>query len=82
MEKTAAIIIRKLSPSIHRALKQRAKRHGRSAEAEVRDILEQALRPGEKTGFGDKLAAFGQEFGGIELDIPPREATREPPRFE
>jgi antitoxin FitA len=43
-----AITIRNLSVETHRALKVRAARHGRSTEAEVRDILEQAARPEER----------------------------------
>jgi plasmid stability protein len=39
------ITIRKLSEEAHRALKARAARHNRSAEAEMRAILEAAVRP-------------------------------------
>ena len=35
-----AVTIRNLSDATHRALKVRAAQHGRSAEAEMRDILE------------------------------------------
>ena len=37
-----AVTIRNLSDEAHRALKVRAIHHGRSAEAEMRDILEAA----------------------------------------
>ena len=40
-----AVTIRNLSEATHRALKVRAAQHGRSAEAEMRDILETAVRP-------------------------------------
>ena len=41
----AAVTIRNLSEEAHRALKVRAAQHNRSAEAEMRAILEAAVRP-------------------------------------
>jgi plasmid stability protein len=78
----AAVLIRNLPEATHRALKRRAKSHGRSTEAEIRDILEQAVKPKKKVGLGDELVAFGQKFGGIELEIPPRTDMPEPASFE
>lgn len=43
----AQLVVRKLSPDVVKALKLRAARHGRSAEAEHRLILEEALRDEE-----------------------------------
>lgn len=43
----AQLIVRNLDDEIVRELKVRAARHGRSAEAEHREILRQALRPSE-----------------------------------
>ena len=40
-----SITIRNLPVETHRALKVRAARHGRSTEAEIRDILEKAAKP-------------------------------------
>ena len=57
----AAITIRNLSAETHRALKMRAKRHGRSTEAEVRAILEQAARPQERIKLGSLLLDIGRE---------------------
>ena len=62
-----AVAIRNLSEETHRSLKLRAARHGRSTEAEIRAILENAVRP--KFGLGTALAAIGRELGGVELDI-------------
>jgi plasmid stability protein len=39
------LTVRKVDEEVIRALKMRAAKHGRSAEAEHRLILEQALRP-------------------------------------
>ena len=45
----ATLIVRQLDEDIVRRLKERAATHGRSAEAEHRIILEEALRP-RRTG--------------------------------
>lgn len=68
----AVLTVRNLPEETHRALKLRAAGHGRSMEAEVRAILEDAARPKAGLGIGSELAAFADKFGGIELDIPPR----------
>ena len=65
----AAVTVRNLSPEIHQALKQRAARHGRSTEAEIRTILEQAVRPPGQVGLGSALAELGRKVGGVDLDI-------------
>ena len=65
----ATIIVRNLPQETHRALKTRAAAHRRSTEAEVRAILEQAVRPGQRMKIGSELAAFARKAGGIELDI-------------
>jgi plasmid stability protein len=41
----ASLIVRGLDDDLVRRLKERAKQHGRSAEAEHRLLLEEALRP-------------------------------------
>ncbi len=55
-----AVTIRNLSDATHRALKVRAAQHGRSAEAEMRDILEMAVRPDTRLrlGTGGRLDHF------------------------
>jgi plasmid stability protein len=53
----------------HRALKERAILHGKSTEAEVRAILEEAVRPKEQVGLGTALHEFAMQFGGFELDL-------------
>ena len=68
-----AMTIRNLPDETHRALKQRAALHGKSTEAEVRAILEEAVRPKQEVGLGTALHEFAMQFGGIELDI-----TRDP----
>lgn len=65
----AAVTIRKLPDDVLRALKIRAAQHGRSTEAEIRDILAKAVTPAPAKGLGTALHELGQEFGGIELEI-------------
>lgn len=78
----AAITIRNIREETHRALKLRAAQHGRSTEAEIREILEAAVRPENRLKIGSELAAFGQRFGGIDLDLVRDEAGAEPATFE
>ena len=40
---------------------------GRSTEAEIRHILENAVRP--QVGIGSALAAIGRSLGGVDLDL-------------
>ncbi len=79
----AAIVVRNIPEETHRALKALAKAHGRSTEAEIRNILEAALQsPAGQVGLGTQLAAFAARYGGIELDIPPRTEMVNPPDFD
>lgn len=77
----ASLIVRNLPEATHRALKARAKRAGRSTEAEVRLILEAAIRPDTLQPLGNLLAAIGQDIGGVELDIPREVDSDEPVSF-
>lgn len=52
------LIVRNVEPSVAQALKETAARHGRSAEAEHREILRVALaRPARRT-FKDVLTGM------------------------
>jgi plasmid stability protein len=77
-----AVTIRNLSEEAHRALKVRASRHGRSTEAEIRDILEAAVRPARRVRLGSLLAEIGREAGGVELEIERDKTPAEPISFE
>ena len=68
------LTIRNLPAETHRAIKARAKRNGRSTEAEIREILKLAAELPGTLRFGDELAALGAAFGGLELDV--RRSTR------
>jgi plasmid stability protein len=59
----ATLTVRKLPEGVHRALRVRAAMHGRSTEAEVRAILQNAVKPAERIRMGDALAALGRQIG-------------------
>lgn len=75
-----ALTVRNLPEATHRALKLRAAEHGRSTEAEVRDILEAAVRP--RVGLGTALAAIGRAVGGVELALKRDPAPVKPASFD
>ncbi|MGA7343159.1 MAG: plasmid stability protein [Terracidiphilus sp.] len=77
----AAVTVRNLSEKTHRALKLRAARNGRSTEAEIRRILDDAVSPDTATGLGSQLAAFGRRYGGIELNYKRDSRPAEPADF-
>jgi plasmid stability protein len=78
----AAINIRNLSEETHRALRVRAANKGRSMEAEVRTILEEAVHPISNKGLGATLVELFRPLGGVDLDIVRDPASRPPVRFD
>lgn len=82
----ASITIRKLDDEVKRLLRIRAAEHGRSMEEEARQILREALM-GNPTG-GEPMNAYEmirnivEPYGGIELELPPKETVRDPPTFD
>lgn len=65
----AAITVRKLPEDAKRRLRMRAAAHGRSMEAEAREILVQALEATGRTDLTwvEQLIAVGDELGGVDL---------------
>ena len=80
----ATITVRNLEEGLKRRLRIRAAEHGKSMEEEVRDILRAALEQEPSTGkdIVSIIRAHVEPLGGIELELPPREPIREPPRFD
>ena len=74
----AAVSIRGLDEQVRERLRVRAARHGRSMEAELRAILvAAAYEPERPATLVDVVHQRFAEFGGVELELPPRS---EPPR--
>jgi plasmid stability protein len=82
-----AVTIRNLSEEAHRALKVRAAQHNRSTEAEMRAILEAAVRPAGRLKIGTTLSEMSRKIGLTNADVEAVEQARdtrpaEPMRFE
>ena len=78
----SSVTVRNLPEETHRALKARAAKHGRSTEAEIRDILEQAVRPQARIKIGSELAAFGRRLGKNDFKAVRDKRPPEPAVFE
>jgi plasmid stability protein len=78
----ASVTVRNLPDETHRALRVRAATHGRSTEAEIRAILESAVRPEGRIKLGTLLAEIGRETGGVDLEIERDKTPAEPMSFE
>lgn len=72
-----AVTIRNLPEEVHRALKVRAALQGRSTEAEMRAILEAAVRPGGRLRLGTALSEASRELGLTNADIEALERSLE-----
>ncbi len=74
----ASITVRNVCPMTAIVLcAVRAAQHGRSAEAEIRDILERAVKPAKRVRLGDALAALGRKVGLTDEDIAMIDQTRD-----
>ena len=80
----ASITIRKLGDTVKSKLRLRAASIGPSMEEEARVILRDAVEPQPEPskGLGTALRDLFRPFGGVDLQLPPREPMREPPTFE
>lgn len=64
------IVVRQLPEEVHRALKARASQHGRSTEAEARDIIARAVLPNNRPKAGDLLCGIwkGADVSGVTFE--------------
>jgi plasmid stability protein len=81
---TAQFVVRNLEDNVKSRLQLRARRHGRSTEEEVREILRNAVKDegAERTPLGSRLR---ERFAGIGLkeDLPElRGQIAQPADFE
>ncbi|WP_395686049.1 FitA-like ribbon-helix-helix domain-containing protein [Caenimonas koreensis] len=63
------LTVRNVPDDVHRALRLQAASHGRSTEAEVRAILEKAVKPQERIRAGDAIAALAQGARLTDKDV-------------
>lgn len=77
----AGITIRNLDDDTKARLRVRAARHGRSMEEEARRILQRSVaeEAAQEPNLAEAVRRRFAPFGGVELELEPRELLREPP---
>lgn len=85
----ASLTIRNLNDDVKRRLRLQAAEHGVSAEEEARRILARSLSPSrpeksptEDRHWVDVITAIVDEVGGVDLEIPPRDDSANPAKFD
>ena len=83
IDSMATITIRQLDEKTKTRLRVRAAHHGRSMEEEAREILRSALTASSpaKGNLAETIHRRFAPFGGIELELPRRDAIRDRPVF-
>ena len=74
----AMMTVRNLPDEVHRALRVRAAMHGRSAEAEVRAILEETVKSEGRIKLGSLLADISRRAGLQDEDLAVFERDKTP----
>lgn len=77
----ASMTIRNLDEGLKMRLRVQAAQHGHSMEEEARDILRAALfteSASTQQNLAQAIRNRIQPIGGVELELPTREAIREP----
>ena len=79
----ASITIRNLDDDVNTRLRMRAAQHHRSMEEEARIILGDAVgcKP-DNRNLAETIRARIAPLGGVDLELPPRGPSREPPSFD
>lgn len=76
------VTIRNLDPQVKEALQKRAVAHGRSMEAEMRDVLSRSIaehadtEPQQTAGLGTRIHAMFVELDGFEVPERPADEAR------
>jgi len=73
----AILTVRNVLDDVHRALRVRAAQHGRSTEAEVREILAAAVKPDKRVRVGDAHAAARGGIGLTDQDLAVFDSVRD-----
>ena len=79
----ATLTIRQLDEKIKSRLRVRAAHHGRSMEEEAREILRSALITSfpERVNLAEAIRRRFAAFGGLDIQLPRRDAVRRAPDF-
>jgi len=81
----ASMTIRDIDDQLKARLRVQAAQHGRSMEDEARDILRTALSTesvGGNRNLAESIRSRIQPLGGIDLELPTRDAIRERVDFD
>ena len=78
----ATVTVRNLPEEVHRALRIQAAMHGRSTEAEIREILARSTRREGRLLIGTELRHYARQLGGAELAVPQGAALLQPASFD
>lgn len=73
----AILTVRNVPDDVHRALRVRAAQHGRSTEAEVREILAAVVKPEKRVRVGEALTTIGRRIGLTNEDFAVFERVRD-----
>src|SRR5260370_37931179 len=81
----ATLTIRNVDPEVQKRVRVRAAENGRSMEAELRQIIKDAVAGNteemEEVNLAEAIRRRFARYGGVELEIPLREPAR-PPRVK
>jgi antitoxin FitA len=79
----ATLTIRNVDPEVQKLVRVRAAENGRSMEAELRQIIKDAVSvnatKGEEVNLAEAIRRRFARYGGVELEIPAREPAGPPP---
>jgi plasmid stability protein len=83
----ATLTIRNVHPDVQKRLRVRAAQNGRSMQAELRQILKDAVGPNgeaekDEVNLAEAIRRIFEPLGGVELELPPRGPGRRPPNFD
>lgn len=78
----AQIVVRQIPDEVHRALKAQAAAHGRSAEAELREIIARAVLREGRPRAGDLMRRFWSGAETSDLTLERDRTPVEPACFE
>jgi len=80
----ASMTIRQIDEALKQRLRVRAATHGHSMEEEARDILRTALASDAVAARSliESIRARVEPLGGVELELPKREAIRSVPGLQ
>jgi plasmid stability protein len=78
------MMIRNIDPWVEAQLQKLSVIHGRSVEDEAHEILRAALplEVGDSVAMLRSIRQRVEAFGGIDIELPPREPMRDPPDFD